>query len=196
MAGGQAEGNLALSNRISSGEVLGPRLIPSGSVSLRQTPAEARAAIRAMAEMGVMHTGEIGLTPEPAPPQSEISVLRAIVEEAAEVGVQVNVHAVSSSATVAAVEVGVTRLVHLPNKDWTSFDQAEVVAENGAIISGLIAFGAPTLERESAYPASVQYPRDNMPRFRDGNAWPEALAGANRDTQGRATGTEGGFNHY
>ncbi len=102
-------------------------------------------------------------------------------------------HAVSSSATVAAVEVGVTRLVHLPNKDWTSFDQAEVVAENGAIISGLIAFGAPTLERESAYPASVQYPRDNMPRFRDGNAWPEALAGANRDTQGRATGTEGGF---
>lgn len=191
--GGQAEGNLALSNRISSGEVLGPRLIPSGSVNLRQTPAEARAAIRALAEMGVMHTGEIGLTPEPAPPQSEISVLRAIVEEAAEVGVQVNVHAVSSSATVAAVEVGVTRLVHLPNKDWTSYDQAEVVAENAAIISGLIAFGAPTLERESAAPASVQYPRDNMPRFRDGNAWPEAIAGANRDTQGRAVGTEGGY---
>ncbi len=191
--GGQAEGNLELSNRISSGEVLGPRLIPSGSVSLRQTPAEARAAVRALAEMGVMHTGEIGLTPEPAPPQSEISVLRAIVEEAAEVGVQVNVHAVSSSATVAAVEVGVTRLVHLPNKDWTSYDQAEVVAENGAIISGLIAFGAPTLERESAAPAPVQYPRDNMPRFRDGNAWPEAIAGANRDTQGRAVGTEGGY---
>lgn len=191
--GGDAEGNLALSNRISSGEVLGPRLIPSGSVSLRQTPAEARAAVRALAAMGVMHTGEIALTPEPAPPQSEISVLRAIVEEAAEVGVQVNVHAVSSSATVAAVEVGVTRLVHLPNKDWTSYDEAEVVAENGAIVSGLIAFGAPTLERESAYPAPVQYPRDNMPRFRDGNAWPEALAGANRDTQGRAVGTEGGY---
>ncbi len=191
--GGDAEGNLALSNRISSGEVLGPRLIPSGSVSLRQTPAEARAAIRALAAMGVRHTGEIALTPEPAPPQSEISVLRAIVEEAAEVGVQVNVHAVSSSATVAAVEVGVTRLVHLPNKDWTSYDEAEVVAENGAIVSGLIAFGAPTLERESAAPAPVQYPRDNMPRFRDGNAWPEAIAGANRDTQGRATGTEGGY---
>ena len=191
--GGDAEGNLALSNRITSGEVLGPRLIPSGSVSLRQTPAEARAAIRALAAMGIRHTGEIALTPEPAPPQSEISVLRAIVEEAAEVGVQVNVHAVSSSATVAAVELGVTRLVHLPNKDWTSYDEAEVVAENGAIVSGLIAFGAPTLERESAAPAPVQYPRDNMPRFRDGNAWPEAIAGANRDTQGRATGTEGGY---
>lgn len=191
--GGQAEGNLALSNRITSGEVLGPRLLPSGSISLRQTPAEARAAVRELAEMGIMHTGEIALTPEPAPPQSEITVLRAIVEEAAEVGVQVNVHAVSSSATVAAVDVGVTRLVHLPNKDWTSYDQAEAVAAKGAIISGLIAFGAPTLERESGYPAPVRYPSDNMPRFRDGNAWPEAIAGANRDTQGRATGTEGGY---
>lgn len=190
---GDAAGNLELSDRISSGEVLGPRLIPVGSVSLRQTPAEASAAVRAMAEIGVMNTGEIALTPEPAPPESEITVLKAILETAAEVGVQVNVHAVSSSATVAAVEAGVTRLVHLPNKDWTSYDQAEVVAENGAIISGLIAFGAPTLERESAAPAPVQYPRDNMPRFRDGNAWPEAIAGANRDTQGRATGTEGGY---
>ncbi len=84
--------------------------MPSGSISLRQTPAEARAAVRALAEMGIMHTGEIALTPEPAPPQSEITVLRAILEEAAEVGIQVNVHAVSSSATVAAVDVGVTRL--------------------------------------------------------------------------------------
>ncbi|PCJ41561.1 MAG: hypothetical protein COA71_08370 [SAR86 cluster bacterium] len=191
--GGQAAGNLELSNRISSGEVLGPRLIPSGSVSLRQTPAEARAAIRALADMGIRYTGEIALTPEPGPPQAEITVLKAIVEEAAEVGVQVNVHAVSSSATVAAVESGVTRLVHLPNKDWTSYDQAEIVAENGAIISGLIAFGAPTIDRESAAPAPVQYPRDNMTRFRNGEAWPESIAGANRDTQGRAMGTEGGY---
>lgn len=191
--GGQAEGNLALSNRISSGEVLGPRLIPSGSVSLRQTPAEARAAVRALAEMGVMHTGEIALTPEPAPPQAEITVLSAILEEAAEVGVQVNVHAVSTPATVAAVEAGVTRLVHLPNKDFTGFDDARIIAENGGIISGLIAFGAPTIDRESAAPAPVQFPRDNMPRFRDGRMWPEALAGANRDPQGRAVGTEGAY---
>lgn len=191
--GGDAAGNLALSNRISSGEVLGPRLIPSGSVSLRQTPEEARAAVRAMAALGVMHTGEIGLTPEPAPPQAEIEVLKAIVAEAAAVGVQVNVHAVSTPATVAAVEAGVTRLVHLPNKDFTGFDEARKIAENGAIISGLIAFGAPTIDRESAAPAPVQFPRDNTPRFRDGRMWPEALAGANRDPQGRATGTEGAF---
>lgn len=191
--GGNPETNLELSTRISSGAVLGPRLIPSGSVNLRQTPAEARAQVRALAEMGVFHTGEIGLTPEPAPPQSEITVLRAILEEAAEVGVQVNVHAVSTPATVAAVEAGVTRLVHLPNKDFTGFDEARVIAENGAIISGLIAFGAPIIGRESPAPAPVQFPGDNTPRFRDGEMWPEALAGANRDPQGRALGTEGGY---
>jgi hypothetical protein len=39
----------------------------------------------------------------------------------------------------------------------------------------------------------VQFPRDNTPRFRDSKPWPEAIAGANRDPQGRATGTEGGY---
>ncbi len=191
--GGQAEDNLTLSRRISSGEVLGPKLIPSHRISLRQTPEEAREEVRAMVAMGIKHTGEIALTPEPAPPQAEIEVLKAIVEEAAEVGIQVNVHAVSSTATVAAVEAGVTRLVHLPNKDFTSFDQARIVAENGGIVSGLIAFGAPILDRESVAPAPVRFPKDNTPRFRDGRMWPEALAGANRDPQGRATGTEGGY---
>jgi imidazolonepropionase-like amidohydrolase len=192
--GGDGDDNLELSNRISSGQVQGPRLIASHRPDfLNMTPQQARAEIRAMAKKGIMHTGEIALTPEPAPPQAEITVLRAIVEEAAEVGVQVNVHAVSSAAMTAAVEAGVTRLVHLPNKDWTSYDQAETVAEHGAIVAGLIAFGAPNLDRESGYPAPVRFPKDNMPRFRDGNAWPEAIAGANRDPQGRATGTEGGY---
>lgn len=192
--GNDGDMNLEMTDRINSGNVLGPRIIASHRPDfLSMTPAEARAEIREMAEKGIMHTGEIALTPEPAPPQSEITVLKAIVEEAAQVGVQVNVHAVSSSATVAAVEAGVTRLVHLPNKDWTSYDQAESIAENGAIVSGLIAFGAPNLDRESGYPAPVRFPQDNMPRFRDGRAWPESIAGANRDPQGRATGTEGGY---
>jgi hypothetical protein len=39
----------------------------------------------------------------------------------------------------------------------------------------------------------VQWPKDNTPRFRDGKPWPEAIAGANRDARGRATGTEGGY---
>jgi cytosine/adenosine deaminase-related metal-dependent hydrolase len=190
--GGPAEANIALRDRIEKGEI-GPRVIPSGQINLRQTPAEARAAVQALAAKGVKHTGEIGLTPEPAPPQSEIEVLKAIVDEAKKVGVQVNVHAVSSPAMVAAVDAGVTRLVHLPNKDFTTYDQAERVAKAGAIVAGLIAFGAPNIDTLSAAPAAVQWPKDNTTRFRDGKPWPEAIAGANRDPKGRALGTEAGY---
>jgi len=192
IGGGMADNNVGLAERVNSGKVNGPRLIPSGAVNLRQTPAEARAAVQALAAKGVKHTGEIGLTPEPAPPQSEIETLRAIVDEGKKLGVQVNVHAVSSAAMAAAVDVGVTRLVHLPNKDWTSYEQAEKVAQAGAIVSGLIAFGAPNIDRESPAPFVVM-PKSNNPLFRDGKPWPEAIAGANRDPKGRATGTEGGY---
>jgi len=191
--GGQADANIALRDRIDKGEFIGPRIIPSGQVQLRQTPAEARAAVQALAAKGVRHTGEIGLTPEPAPPQAEIETLKAIVDEAKKAGVQVNVHAVSSPAMVAAVDAGVTRLVHLPNKDFTTYEQAEKVAQAGAIVAGLIAFGAPNIDTYSPAPAQVQWPKDNTTRFRDGKPWPEAIAGANRDPKGRATGTEGGY---
>jgi len=190
--GGPAEQNLALRDRIEKGEI-GPRVIPSGQINLRQTPAEARAAVQALAAKGVKHTGEIGLTPEPAPPQSEIEVLKAIVDEAKKAGVQVNVHAVSSPAMVAALDAGVTRLVHLPNKDFTTYEQAERVAQAGAIVAGLIAFGAPNIDTLSPAPAAVQWPKDNTTRFRDGKPWPEAIAGANRDPKGRALGTEAGY---
>jgi len=190
--GGPAEQNLALRDRIEKGEI-GPRVIPSGQINLRQTPAEARAAVQALAAKGVKHTGEIGLTPEPAPPQSEIEVLKAIVDEAKKAGVQVNVHAVSSPAMVAAIDAGVTRLVHLPNKDFTAYEQAERVAQTGSIVAGLIAFGAPNVDTLSAGPAAVQWPKDNTTRFRDGKPWPEAIAGANRDPKGRALGTEAGY---
>ncbi len=193
IGGGQADNNLALRDRVESGAINGPRLIPSGQVSLRQTPAEARAAVQALAAKGITHTGEIGLTPEPAPSQAEIEVLKAIVDEAAKAGVQVNVHAVSTPAMVAAVEAGVRRLVHLPNKDFTSYDSAAKVASTGSIVAGMIAFGAPIVDRESPAPAPVQFPRDNTTRFRDGKPWPDAIAGANRDPQGRALGTEAGY---
>jgi imidazolonepropionase-like amidohydrolase len=191
--GGMADNNIMLRDHIESGTINGPRIIPSGTVSLRQTPAEARAAVQALAAKGIEHTGEIGLTPEPAPPQAEIEVLKAIIDEAAKVGVQVNVHAVSTPAMVAAIDAGARRLVHLPNKDWTSYEAAEKVVQTGSIVSGLIAFGAPIIDRDSPAPAAVVFPRDNTTRFRDGKAWPEAIAGANRDPKGRATGTEGGY---
>jgi imidazolonepropionase-like amidohydrolase len=191
--GGSADQNIALRDRIENGEFIGPRVIPSGPISLRQTPAEARAAVQALAAKGVTHTGEIALTPEPGPPQAEIDVLKAIVDEARKVDVQVNVHAVSSPAMVAAVDAGVTRLVHTPNKDFTTYDQAERVASTGSIVAGMIGFGAPNIDTLSGPPAAVQWPKDNTARFRDGKPWPEAIAGANRDPNGRATGTEGGY---
>ena len=191
--GGMAENNVTLRDHIESGMINGPRIIPSGTVSLRQTPAEARAAVQALAAKGIKHTGEIGLTPEPAPPQAEIEVLKAIIDEAGKAGIQVNVHAVSTPAMVAAIDAGARRLVHLPNKDWTSYEAAERVAQTGSIVAGLIAFGAPIIDRNSPAPAPVVFPRDNTTRFRDGKAWPEAIAGANRNPKGRATGTEGGY---
>jgi imidazolonepropionase-like amidohydrolase len=191
--GGPADANVALRDRVDKGEFVGPRIIPSGQINLRQTPAEARAAVQALAAKGVKHTGEIGLTPEPGPPQAEIEVLKAIVDEAKKVGVQVNVHAVSSPAMVAAIDAGVTRLVHLPNKDFTTYEQAERVAQTGSVVAGLIAFGAPNIDTVSGPPAAVQWPKDNTPKFRDGKPWPEAIAGANRDPKGRATGTEAGY---
>ncbi len=191
--GGPGDGNITLRDHINSGLINGPRVIPSERVNLRSTPEEARAAVRAMAAKGIMHTGEIGLTPEPAPPQAEMEVIKAVVDEAAKLGVQVNVHSVSTPATIAALDAGVRRFVHIPNKDWTGIDDAAKIAAAGAIVAGLTSFGAPIIDRESPAPAPVQFPQDNSPRFRDGKPWPEAIAGANRDPKGRAIGNEAGY---
>lgn len=191
--GGPGDGSLALRNHIESGMINGPRIIPSERVNLRGTPEEARAEIRAMAAKGIKHTGEIALTPEPGPTPQEMEVLKAVVDEAAKVGVQVNVHAVSTPAMVAAIDAGVRRLVHLPNKDWTSREAAAKVASTNSIVLGLLAFGAPIIDRASPPPAQVTFERDNSTRFRDGKAWPEAIVGANRDANGRAMGTEAGY---
>src|SRR5690606_1259526 len=135
-------------------------------------------------EMGIEWTGEISLTPEPRPSFEEIEVLRAIVDEAAKAGVTVQVHAVSTPAMVAAVEAGVRRLVHLPNKDFVDRDAAKLLAQTNTLILATIGFGAPIFG---------VFADDNVPRFRDGNPWPESIAGANRDAQGRALGNEIGY---
>ena len=182
--GGPGDGNITLRDHIEAGTINGPRIIPSERVNLRGTPDEARAAIRAMAAKGITHTGEIALTPLPGPTAEEIAVLKAIVDEAAKAGVQVNVHAVSTPAMVAAVDAGVRRLVHLPNKDFTDHDAAAKLAKTGAIALGTVGFGAPIFG---------VFANDNNPRFRDGKPWPEAIAGANRNAAGRALGTEAAY---
>jgi imidazolonepropionase-like amidohydrolase len=182
--GGPGDGNLTLIQHIESGQINGPRVLASERINLRGTPDEARAAIRAMAAKGIKHTGEIAVTPEPGPPPAEIAVLKAALDEAAKVGVQVNVHAVSTPAMVAATEAGIRRQVHLPNKDFMGYDDAQKIADSGTIVLDLISFGAPIID---------VFAKDNTPRFRTGMPWPESIAGANRDAKGRALGTEGAY---
>lgn len=182
--GGPGDGNLTLIQHIESGQINGPHVLASERVNLRGTPEEARAAVRAMAAKGIKHTGEIGVTPEPFTPFAEMEVLKAAVEEGAKVGVQVNVHAVSTQGMVAATQAGVRRQVHLPNKDFMGYDDADYIVKSGTIVLDLISFGAPIID---------VFAKDNTPRFRDGKPWPDSIAGANKDEKGRATGTEGAY---
>src|SRR5213079_2239360 len=109
--GGPAEGNITLRDHIEQGLINGPRIIPSGALRLNNnTPETARAEIRKMAAMGIKFTGEIGLTPVPGPTDKELEVLRAVVDEAKKAGVIVQVHAVSSTAMMAAVDAHVPLL--------------------------------------------------------------------------------------
>jgi imidazolonepropionase-like amidohydrolase len=165
--GGPAEGNITLRDHIESGQINGPRIIPSGSIRLaNNTPENARAEVRKMAEMGIKFTGEISLTPVPGPSEKELEVLRAVVDEAKKVGVMVQVHAVSTKAMVAAVDAGVPLLVHLPNKDFMSKEDAKKLAASGTKILGTVGFGTPVFG---------VFADDNLARFRDGRPWPDSI---------------------
>jgi imidazolonepropionase-like amidohydrolase len=165
--GGPAEGNLTLRDHIEKGQINGPRIIPSGSLRLaNNTPENARAEIRKMAEMGIKFTGEIALTPVPGPSERELEILRAVVDEAKKSGVMVQVHAVSTKAMVAAVDAGVPLLVHLPNKDFMSKEDARKVAAAGTKILGTVGFGTPVFG---------VFADDNAARFRDGRPWPDSI---------------------
>jgi imidazolonepropionase-like amidohydrolase len=168
--GGPADGNITLRDHIEKGVINGPRVIPSGQIRLaNNTPEMAREQVRKMAEIGVKYTGEIALTPEPGPSAQEIEILKAIVDEGKKAGVTVQVHAVSSTAMMAAVDAGVRRLVHVPNKSWVTRADAQKLAATGTHILGTIGFGAPIFG---------VFETDNNPRFRDGKPWPQSIVGA------------------
>jgi imidazolonepropionase-like amidohydrolase len=165
--GGPADGNITLRDRIDQGLINGPRIIPSGRVSLTDTPEEARVEVRKMAAMGVKFTGEIGLTSFPGPSAREMQVLRAILDEAKKVGVMVQVHAVSAQSTMAAVEAGVPLLVHTTNKNFLTRENAQKMAASGVKVLTTVGFGSPVFG---------VFADDNVPRFRDGKAWPDSIA--------------------
>ena len=169
--GGPADGNITLRDHIDQGLINGPRIIPSGRVGLTGTPEEARAEVRKMAAMGVRFTGEITLTSFPGPTDKEMDVLRAIVDEAKKVGVMVQVHAVSAQSTMAAVEAGVPLLVHTTNKNFLTREHARKMAASGVKVLSTVGFGSPVFG---------VFADDNVPRFRDGKAWPDSIPQTSR----------------
>ena len=192
--GGPGDGTMALRDHIESGMINGPRVIPSERLDLRKSPEEVREAIRAMAAKGIKQTAEIALgVPAPEPTPRDLEVLKAAVEEAAKVGVQVNVHSVTTATTLMGLDAGVRRFVHLSERDWTSHEAAARLAASGSVVAGLNAFGAPIIDRFSGPEAPVQFPKDNTPRARDGKPWPEAIPAAVRDANGKPMGTEGAY---
>jgi len=177
--GGPAEGNMTLRDHIEKGIINGPRIIPSGSLRLNNnTPEQARAAVRKMADMGIKFTGEIALTPKPGPSAQEMETLRAIVDEGKKDGVMVQVHAVSPQAMMAAIDAGVPLLVHTPHFGWLTFEEAKRVAAAGTKQLSTIGFGVPVFG---------VFADDNKPRFRDGKPWPESIL------QGDGRGQEAGY---
>ena len=177
--GGPADGNIMLRDRIEQGLINGPRIIPSGSLRLaNHTPDSAREEIRKMAALGLKYTGEIALTPVPGPSDKELETLRAVLDEAKKVGILVQVHAVSSPAMMAAVNVGIPLLVHIPNKDWVRKADADKIAASGTKALMTIGFGAPVFG---------VFANDNQPRFRDGKDWPQGIV------DGVGIGEEAGY---
>lgn len=166
--GGNPERQVAIRDQIEAGTMAGPRIIPSGATGFiaNLTPDAARADVRKLAALGVKYTGEMLLTPLPAPGEKEIETLRALLDEGAKQGVTIQVHAVSTPAMMAAVRAGAKHLVHMPNKDWVTREEGQEVAAAGAHVLMAIGFGSPVFG---------VFADDNNPRFRDGKPWPEGI---------------------
>jgi imidazolonepropionase-like amidohydrolase len=178
-AGGAAEPIVALKKAIDSGQLKGPRIIPSAPLQLGQnpTPEAARDIIRKMAAADIHFTGEVNVnsfTPDP----KQLEALAAAADEGKKLGVDVAVHAASVVAMIAAVKAGVPRLVHTPHFQWMTDADAQLVKANGIQVSSCTGFGAPVFN---------VFNRDNVPTFRDGGKWPDTIL----DGEGR--GREAGY---
>jgi imidazolonepropionase-like amidohydrolase len=182
LSGGGGESTVTLAQHTASGATKGPRIIPAGSVSL-MSPDRAREDIRKIAAAGLKWTGEIGVTPKPTATEDQIAALRAAVDEGKKVGVRVQVHAVSPQAMFAAIDAGVRYLVHTPHFGWQDFDLSKKAAALGVKQISCAGFGVPVWQ----VPGDPRFPDDNVPRFRDGNAWPDKIS----DGDGR--GQEAGY---
>jgi imidazolonepropionase-like amidohydrolase len=176
--GGAAEPVLELKKRIDSGQIKGPRIIPSAPLNLNNaTPESARESIRKIASMGITFTGEININAFKSDPRP-LAALAAAADEGKKAGVQVAVHAVSVPAMLEAVKAGVPKLVHTPHFQWMTEADAKAVKDAGIQVLSCVGFGAPVFN---------VFNKENVPTFRDGGKWPDAIL----DGEGR--GREAGY---
>ena len=170
-AGGAAEPVLALKKAIDTGQMKGPRIIPSAPLQVQHvTPEAAREAIRKMAAADIHFTGEVrvdNVNPDP----KELEAIAAAADEGKKVGVDVAVHAATVVAMLAAVKAGVPKLVHTPHGQWATDADAQAVKAAGIHVSSCTGFGAPVFN---------VFNNDNAPTFRDGGKWPDAIGGEGR----------------
>jgi imidazolonepropionase-like amidohydrolase len=177
-AGGAAEPIVALKKAIDTGQMKGPRIIPSAPLQVggNATPESAREAIRKMAAADIHFTGEIRVD-NVHPNPKELEVLAAAADEGKKVGVDVAVHAATVVAMLAAVKAGVPKLVHTPHGQWATDADAQAVKAAGVHVSSCTGFGAPVFN---------VFNKDNAPTFRDGGKWPDAILDG--DGRGREAG--------
>jgi imidazolonepropionase-like amidohydrolase len=180
--GGAPEQQVMVRDQIEEGLINGPRIIPAGNTLFlaNSSPDAVRADIRKLGQLGVRYTGEMLLTPVPGPTANELAILAAALDEGAKAGVKIQVHAVSTAAMMGAVDAGIRLLVHTPNKDWVTREQAAKLNATGTRILSATGTWAPVF---GVFPNA----NDNRPRTRDGRAWPDNI------TDGVGGGKEAGY---
>ena len=174
--GGPVPGIVELKKKIESGEIKGPRIITSGRADPRdfKTPELIREQVRKLKAAGVEI---IKAAIEPDTNAAELELLAAATDEAKKNGLDIMVHAVSVPAMLAAVRVGVTKLVHTPHGSFMTEADALAVKQAGIEVLSCTGFGVPTFGA---------FNQDNKPTFRDGKPWPQGII------DGKGRGREAG----
>jgi imidazolonepropionase-like amidohydrolase len=174
--GGPFPGILELKKRVESGGLKGPRIITSGRVDPDNFKTEdvARAQVRKYAQAGI-EIIKARIDPEPTADQKKI--LAIVIDEGKKHKLDVMVHAVSVPAMLAALDAGAQKLVHTPHGSWLSIEDARKVAAAGVETLSTIGFGVPVFG---------VFNQDNVPTFRDGSPWPDAIL------DGKGRGREAG----
>jgi imidazolonepropionase-like amidohydrolase len=174
--GGPFPGILELKRRVDTGALKGPRIITSARVDPDNFKTEdlARAQVRKYAQAGIEI---IKARIDPEPTELQKSILAITVDEAKKHKLDVMVHAVSVPAMLAALDAGAPKLVHTPHGSWLSIEDARKVAAAGVETLSTIGFGVPVFG---------VFNKDNVPTFRDGSPWPDAIL------DGKGRGREAG----